>query len=483
MMHKTLVLIGLIALMASPVFAAWSTDPGVDILISGASTGAWGHQVLHDGSGGYFVCWYDDRVVDEDIYLQHYNYNAEALWPAAILICGETGNQRAPKMILDNAGGVVISWVDNRAATWDIHAQRIDSSGDALWTAGGVWVMDSNTWNCGWLVPDGTGGALIFGRSGLMNRIDGDGTLIWSAADACLTFDATAGNYLKVLPDGAWGAFLVWGDVNGDVAVQRVDVDGNLLWNSGANTLLTDTASAQCMRIAPAGDGFVVIWADTELRAQKVNGAGVAQWTDPNGVTVTADFVNNQDFHVTTDGAGGALAIWEGLADGNMYMQRLASADGAGVWAAPVALHTTGDADWTTCRPGNLAPDGAGGAIAVWSTDSYVLMAQRVDSSGTLKWGADGAIVANSTVTFHRYCARVATNGQGSAVVAYTADPNGGSDSDLFMQGLTWDGSVGAPGFSSGSSSSSSSRCGILGGLNLLLAALAAGFVLRRKKK
>src|SRR5439155_15740390 len=80
-----------------------------------------------DGAGGVFVSWQDRRAGSDDIYLQHVT-GAGALvagWVAnGVAECSAPGDQRAPSMVADDAGGVVLAWQDQRAGNWDGYALR-----------------------------------------------------------------------------------------------------------------------------------------------------------------------------------------------------------------------------------------------------------------------------------------------------------------------------------------------------------------------
>ena len=65
---------------------------------------------------------------------------ASAQWlPDGNPVCTAAGNQRVLKMIPDGSGGTIIVWEDHRNGTnYNIYAQRMDNSGNELWTADGV---------------------------------------------------------------------------------------------------------------------------------------------------------------------------------------------------------------------------------------------------------------------------------------------------------------------------------------------------------
>ncbi len=51
-------------------------------------------------------------------------------------------NQNHNQICLDNEGGVISTWVDNRSGNYDIYAQRINKRGQKLWGDEGIPVCD-----------------------------------------------------------------------------------------------------------------------------------------------------------------------------------------------------------------------------------------------------------------------------------------------------------------------------------------------------
>jgi len=121
---------------------------------------------------------------------------------------------------------------------------------------------------------------------------------------------------------------------------------------------------------------------------------GLIQW-QKDGVPVATALGNQRRPQIVTDGAGGAIVLWEDFRPywvpdmpADLYAQRV-SADGQPLWqpdGVPVAV------------PGNqfmpqLISDGAGGAIATWLDDrtgQWQIYAQRISAAGALLWGMDG---------------------------------------------------------------------------------------------
>jgi len=119
-------------------------------------------QSVQDGSGGVFLVWHDARVDFSDVFAQRVDIYGDRLWSAdGVSVCGAAGGQYSPVITTDGAGGVVIGWEDRRYGDGDIYAQRLDGSGAVLWTSDGVEVSGAINWqsNCV-VVSDGAGGLI-----------------------------------------------------------------------------------------------------------------------------------------------------------------------------------------------------------------------------------------------------------------------------------------------------------------------------------
>lgn len=441
-------------LSAAMVSAEWSSDPSVNTPVVTVTGEQKSQKIVHDGQGGYFVVWHDQRDGNWDIYAQHFDNDGEAQWAEnGIVVCDDGLRQQCPKIILDGSGGIIISWEDDRSGNYDIYAQRIDAGGNPLWTANGVPVIATTEGEgCGWLVSDGTGGAIIMNKNSSVNRIDGSGMLPWGAADDPIFYSTIGILYgPKLLPDGSGGAILFWCEGD-DIAVQRVDNDGNLLWNSGDPVLLTNTGEGKCPQVVSDGSGgAIVMWMDErntagewQLYGQRINGNGVAQWT-ANGVQITSVNTFDYDSGFASDGEGGAFVTWIDETDFNVYARRIDS-NGSLLWSAPVQLTTTGDFEDTSDAPRKTVEDGSGGFITVWKNDSEEILAQRVDKDGTALWTDNGVVLCNALG--ERSCPRIVGNGKGGSVaVWWDGRDSATTGNDIYIQGITEDGELGKPAF------------------------------------
>ncbi|GAB4267557.1 MAG: hypothetical protein Kow0092_20960 [Deferrisomatales bacterium] len=144
-----------------------------------------------------------------------------------------------------------------------------------------------------------------------------------------------------------------------------------------------------------------------------------------NAAPVTTAFGPQRHVRVASDGAGGAIFVWQDRREvltsdlWDVYAQRL-GADGEPLWADQgVAVAASGSA---VERSPEIAPDGAGGAIVVWVQETIDvppevtgIYAQRLDPTGTPLWGPGGVRIASAG----RDPLAVAPDGSGGAYVAF----------------------------------------------------------------
>lgn len=144
---------------------------------------------------------------------------------------------------------------------------------------------------------------------------------------------------------------------------------------------------------------------------------------------------------ITSDGAGGAIIVWQDQRNGvhwNVYARRV-NANGTLLWAAGGV--PAGAAERDQIAP-QVISDGNGGAIVLWkeenfaSTDIYL---QRVDANGAMRWNPRGVAVASGS----KYSEpRMATDGSGGAIVTWVDSRVTSPASELYAQRVGADGSL-----------------------------------------
>lgn len=380
-------------------------------------------NLVSDGAGGAIFAWLDNRNGFWNIYAQRIDASGAELWaPCGVGV--RVGNSDVDTsanlaVVSDGSGGAIVVWADPRVAGMDIYARRIDAAGNALWTVNGnpVCIAAQNQINPV-AVADGSGGVWIAwadarnANADIYARHMAANGFADGIANGFALCTAVGGQFrATIAPDQSGGAVVAWQDERGganlgDVYAQRVNAAGSLLWATDGIAVCDQASHQEAPDIASDGSGgAVVVWKDFRTQptgdiatyAQRVNGAGVTQWTADGNVLGTTLLIGfSGDHAVIADGSGESIVTWvEGTFDEGTFqpvtiirVQRL-GADGVGQWTpAGVELIHNDDITNSGVRYPALVSDGWGGAIAVWEDWRYwqasAVYAAHVSPSGTV---------------------------------------------------------------------------------------------------
>ncbi len=276
----------------------------------------------------------------------------------------------------------------------------------------------------------------------------------------------------KVATDGAGNWVAVWDSLNGadvDIFVSR-STDNGATWTPRA-TLNTDAATDSRTDHSPqvATDGAgncVAVWVGWDdpgasgwhILVSRSSNNG-ATWTAPVRLAenVGTTYTNVYEPQVATDGAGNWVAVWvsddslgvvppENNLDYDILVSR--STDNGASWTTAAALHSNAltDSGWDDYP--QVATDGAGNWVALWSsdediggigTDTDILVCCSSDDGAT--WTDPEALNAYAwTDSRSDYTPQVATNGAGNWVAVWYSrhDIGGvGDDHDILVSRST----------------------------------------------
>jgi len=346
-------------------------------------------------------------------------------------------NQQYPTIVTDGASGAIVAWQDARNGTADIYVRKVTSTGVAQWTADGValCVLPGDQYEPR-LVADGAGGAIVVWydyRGGstadiYAQRVDAMGTPLWTV-DGVAICTAAKDQYLPATAsDGNGGAIIAWQDIRGtgyDIYAQRVNSAGVVQWTADGVAICTATNTQNNATVADDGAGGAIIaWEDVrggaiDVYAQRVDALGAAQWT-ANGVVVTSASSGQISPIMVSDGANGAIVAWRDGRNGpntDVYAQRV-NGFGTPQWTANgVAICTAASYQLGIA----LVSDGAQGAIVTWQDGRggpYDVYAQSVNATGTVQWMANGIAVCNATGD--QYFPGITTDGAGGAIITWS---------------------------------------------------------------
>ena len=220
----------------------------------------------------------------------------------------------------DNSGGAIAVYQIWQISDsyCQFYVQKINPEGDFLWGEKGV-LIGRGYGEAGefysYAVSDGSGGAIAIWLEFLpraegelpsfqthVAKIDSDGNIKWRR-------DVPGVD--QAIPDGSGGAIIAYRAPHNNIAVLKVDAGGNLPWGEEGVSLNT----GQCWPLAVASDdlgGIIVVGCGFQggqgsVYVQRVDSEGNKLW-QTGGVQVCVSPA--EEAQVVSDGAGGAIIAY-----------------------------------------------------------------------------------------------------------------------------------------------------------------------------
>ena len=485
---------------------SWIADANQNMPVSTATDSQYNPRIVNDESGGALIIWQDSRNGTSNIYTQRIDSGGNRLWenglgsgdyngvPVSLAI----NNLHDPMIVSDGFSGAFITWEDHRDENYDVYVQRIDSGGKRLWENGlgsgdynGVPVSTAtNSQFNPSIINDESGGAIIIwhdSRSGASDiyaqRIDSNGNRLWENGAGTGDYEgipisiASGDQYdFKIVSDDLGGAIIAWTDSrNGkyDIYAQRIDSNGNRLWENGAgsdnyNGIYISTATDSQYRASAVSDGLggaIITWLkfrereQYDIYAQRIDSNGNRLWEngagsdDYTGIPVSINSYHQLAPEIESDGFGGAIITWEDYRTGSpdIYAQRIDSV-GNRLWekgpgsgdynGIPISMSTGNQLDPM------IVSDDSGGAIITWwdeRSNNSDIYAQRINSVGNRLWekspgSGDYNGIPISTAQDYQYPPRITRDGSGGAVIIWEDLRN--ADGDIYAQRICSDSSL-----------------------------------------
>jgi len=299
--------------------------------------------ITSDGAGGAIIVWRDDRAgsVDvADIYAERIDSSGTSQWSPStgVPICASSDQQLNPIAVSDDSGGAIIAWTDTRpTGIPNVYAQRINSWGQVRWTTNGIPIAAlSTTSTSPAMIPDGYSGVYIIwrdDRSPTYNsqiygqHVNARGVIQWVANGRPLTAESQNITGYDLAPDVS-GGFLIsfemyesYSDMG--IHAQRINSSGNVLWDTSGISLCSSRWDRHNPKMIPDGSaGAIVTWYDDrdldttnympryDIYAQRVDSAGLAQWT-VNGMPICTASNGQLVPRIISAKSGGAIIAWQ----------------------------------------------------------------------------------------------------------------------------------------------------------------------------
>lgn len=442
----------LLLTLASPSYAAWSTDGGPVTTANFSQNQA---VLAGDAVGGAIMAWVDARSgFNSDIYAVRWNASGvtQPGWTTGggnvtAITCAKYN----PNIIPDGSGGAILAWEDNRCTGYtNIYARRVGANGVTAggWPDNGIRLAATTTnQTTPLLASNGAGGAFIVWRDApnngdiVLQQVTSTGALAsgWTSSGLVLATGANAQSPAAIAADGSGGVFVTWQEGpsgNTDVRLQHLTASGvratgfadggNVVCNAAGNQTVTTM-------VADGTGGVLLAWADRrgsddDIYALRVQGDGtLASGFAVNGMLVCGASGHQTNVRATSDGAAGAILVWEDrrVVSPDLYGSRVL---GSGVIASGFA--TDGNAVASAALDQTLpsvASDGASGAFVVWQdlrNGNLDIYATRLAGDGSLPegWTPQGTLLCGASQD--QLEPRVASAVGGTAFVIWTDTRN-----------------------------------------------------------
>ncbi|MDD1777769.1 MAG: hypothetical protein LUQ65_06320 [Candidatus Helarchaeota archaeon] len=386
--------------------AAWAANGNA---ITNVAYNQGDQQICSDGAGGAIIVWNDYRSNSySDIYAQKINATGHVQWAAnGVALCTAFEDQYFPQICTDGAGGAIVTWQDERdgASNDQIYAVRINSAGVVQWAADGIGVCTNSYEQL----------------------------------------------YPQICSDGSGGAVITWEDRRGgtgmDIYAQKIKSDGSASWKSNGIPVCNGTSWQRYPKICSDGAGGAIVaclnqrpTTDYEIWAGRIYSTGVVPWN--KSFCSVADLPLLDDlFDIVSDGANGAIITWQDFRGGtyfDIYAQRVSSA-GAALWTANGNAVCTATSDQKYPKICNTSSSGAIITWQDWRGSTWDIYAQKINSTGYMKWIADGAAIC--TAVNDQKTPQICSDGANGAIIAWN-DKRGGSWDHVYTQRIDSSGNV-----------------------------------------
>ncbi|MBU8922174.1 MAG: T9SS type A sorting domain-containing protein [Bacteroidales bacterium] len=218
--------------------------------------------------------------------------------------------------------------------------------------------------------------------------------------------------------------------------------------NDGVEVTIKPGVQRRCQLTTDGAGGAIIVWEDSthvydtylvrDIYAQRIDLMGNAQWGSYGKAVCTAGG-DKERCQIISDLQGGAFIVWE---DGRnfaskIYAQRIYG-DGTDHWSyngAPVCTEVSMQSD------PQLVLDWVGGVIVVWMDNRHGqgdIYAQRINGSGVPLWRADGDSIC--IAAGKQEGPQIISDGSGGAIMTWFDQRSG--TNDIYAQRVDSNGNI-----------------------------------------
>ncbi|MFX1452210.1 MAG: hypothetical protein ACFFCM_15340 [Promethearchaeota archaeon] len=306
------------------------------------------------------------------------------------------------------------------------------------------------------LCSDGEGGAILTWTDTRNNfdiyaqRINSKRGVQWITNGVAICTDGNAQANPQICSDGEGGAVITWmdGRSGNEIYAQRINAAGIVQWTTNGVPVCNATDAQQSPQICSAGfEKWIITWEDyrngfpnPDIYAQKINATGGSEWT-PNGVAVCSAVNTQISPQICGAESGGAIITWVDRRNdvwGDVYAQKI-NATGGSEWT-PNGVVVCSAVNWQ--QEMQICSDGSGGVVITWEdyrTGTADIYVQRINSTGSSQWTTNGTVICNASND--QDLPQICSDGSSGAIITWS-DYRSGTNSDIYAQKIKSNGNI-----------------------------------------
>jgi hypothetical protein len=359
-------------------------------------------------------------------------------------------------------GGAIYVWSDTKLGERDLWAQKVDGAGNMVW--GEPVLIDGkpdrqedpvitrtsdNNYVIAWIDFSADLDGDVYAQ-----KIDGEGNLLWQEGGVPVCTLAGMQIALNMEPDNEGGVYIIWVDSRNpskDLFGQRLSANGSPLWIVNGIPIATGLGDEMQNTMLPDGEGGMIIAythsyaGNDDLYAKRFNANGTMGWQ--NTLVISEAEGSQSDIRMAALNDGNFVFTWadKRSADTDIYAQKI-NLTGDLLWGSYLIVYSDQNG---LARPQvnpRIVKTSDNGVIIVWEdfrldTQNPDLFAQKISASGIKQWSEEG--IALCTAEFAQLGPRLASDNNGGCFVVWDDLRNGNAPNvDIYAQHLSASGNA-----------------------------------------
>ena len=359
-------------------------------------------------------------------------------------------------------GGAIYVWSDTKLGERDLWAQKVDGAGNMVW--GEPVLIDGkpdrqedpvitrtsdNNYVIAWIDFSADLDGDVYAQ-----KIDGEGNLLWQEGGVPVCTLAGMQIALNMEPDNEGGVYIIWVDSRNpskDLFGQRLSANGSPLWIVNGIPIANGLGDEMQNTMLPDGEGGMIIAythsyaSNDDLYAKRFNANGTMVWQ--NTLVISEAEGSQSDIRMAALNDGNFVFTWadKRSADTDIYAQKINLA-GDLLWGSYLIVYSDQNG---LARPQvnpRIVKTSDNGVIIVWEdfrldTQNPDLFAQKISASGIKQWSEQG--IALCTAEFAQVGPRLASDNNGGCFVVWDDLRNGNAPNvDIYAQHLSASGNA-----------------------------------------